>query len=646
MSQDELECRSHEESDQTMDPVPYEWDMDHLEPQLTSVAARLSEWIYHLSPLSSEYSGKWHVGYDVLSIKRAEEHEGVQKAYVEVTLTQAHGLAPSRGDLLGQSHSVLVVVFRGSACLQDWLQCAACSDDRVHFRCFGVGVHSGIWTYALNDFLETGEAFLDLLQSRQEEGSGGMVLFTGHSMGGALASINQLVGRMIWEHPSELPCHAERAQALSPGTGELLEKAHAITFAAPMTFVPVQLSPQLEAHLQTHLINFVMNNDPVPRLPGEIMFVEDLVSKAGDLQVKLGGMAMKLGDVVKDLATRVPVTKRYRHLGTLILIQGDGQALRACGSGCTSLLQEQRQPTEGGGLWNWWSTNAYDASQDHLMERHLAALPWSVQRESRQRMTLETREDLDFSDEGLGNGGVISVTDAVCKNLNLRSLKLMGNHIGDVGASAVATALLEHGQLVKIDLSRNEIRDAGAAALAGSCYDQPKLEDISLRTNQVGDLGAKAFAKALKQMQQLTSLDLSDNKIGGAGAIALAETLSDNQCLRSLLLASNRIGDSGATALGHCLLCNSCLQELDLSGNRIGEASVTVFTRALQENGAIELLDLTGNEIGDAGLKALAAAACQNEHLGQTDCDEAGDTVDETGELLDQAGPTLALETT
>ena len=232
-------------------------------------------------------------------------------------------------DLQGAEESarVLAVIFRGTTTAQDWIANAGALPDYDKFKAIGIGVHAGWKAVA------TYPEYVNRLRSAiSEEASGtGLdgILFTGHSLGGAVAQVAGLLAytdEKLWKHRkvrkllSGLQCITVAApQPFSPTSHEQIHRENSVAAA------PGVLLAQAEAlqWMERRCTNYVRNNDLVPRLPGNVGFVRRLVDRVL-LTVKMfltSGAPLDLGTLLnQDIGLGV-----YAPLcTTCLLIPGGG----------------------------------------------------------------------------------------------------------------------------------------------------------------------------------------------------------------------------------------------------------------------------------------------------------------------------------
>jgi len=270
------------------------------------------------------------------------------------------------------SHRVLAIVYRGTTSIQDWMQNVGVVPNKVRFHEYGLGVHSGIHALVENDVCEHGHALFARLYDLARSVS--LLLFTGHSLGGGMANVAHLFAFMAATNPMLLPCISNEATSLTQDVRLLLRRARAITFAAPMVFVPHTrpagslciwfpwCGRRLGRHLWYRSINFVLNNDPVPRLPAHTDYIETLAGRAGGVFLHLAGLT-SMAKLVTDGA---PVVTRYRHIGVVMLLRRQDSVVYVHRDSM-HLLREHRSPTSSAGFVNWWTNNTLAAIEDHYM---------------------------------------------------------------------------------------------------------------------------------------------------------------------------------------------------------------------------------------------------------------------------------------
>ena len=175
-------------------------------------------------------------------------------------------------------------------------------------------------------------------------------------------------------------------------------------------------------------------------------------------------------------------------------------------------------------------------------------------------------KEVDLSNNGIGDAGVIALVFDNLTSPNSRSLRL--NSIRRVrGAIAIANNNLTNSNLptlTSLNLAGNNIGVEGVKVIAKGNF--AALKSLNLSTNYyIGAVGAKAIANG--NLTALNTLNLARSNIEDDGAKAIAN--GNLTALNTLNLASNNIGDEGATAIANGNL--TALNTLDLTQNCIGE---------------------------------------------------------------------------
>lgn len=195
------------------------------------------------------------------------------------------------------------------------------------------------------------------------------------------------------------------------------------------------------------------------------------------------------------------------------------------------------------------------------------ALTWL---KSDRQLALTTRWfDGDWLDEPINASAKVEDLEKV------QILKLQGKSLGviEVGYICLLAPYLKN--LNDVDLSDNNLGDAGTAILARALPSMSSLMCIQLGGNKIGDAGAASLEQALPSMKCLHQIVLGFNNIGNAGAASLANALPSLTSLARLSLNHNKIGDAGAaslaTALPKSLRAPNAV--LTIGGNLLGEAA-------------------------------------------------------------------------
>jgi hypothetical protein len=181
----------------------------------------------------------------------------------------------------------------------------------------------------------------------------------------------------------------------------------------------------------------------------------------------------------------------------------------------------------------------------------------------------------------------------------VRSLRIIGQHIGDAGVKA----LVECADLAQLTILR--LDGVGMTKLAGDAIAETpylaKLVELYLHRDQLEDEGVTGVAWRASRMRDLRVLSLVGQGMGDVGAMSLAEL----DGLRALFLDENDVKSAGMIAIAHARGLRS-LERLGLYENRkIGDEGLRALVRRLDEHFP-ELLDVDASNCG-------ACAALQDE---------------------------------
>ena len=253
--------------------------------ELVVACSYLSEWVYHNEdPLRPEFEKLIDIPYSP------------SRQLTAFAAVKAPGL------------KALIVVHRGTVESTDCIADAHMAPHPLYNT--GIKVHGGIYTLVASDIA----SFAARLRRRLEVlGDSYSVCFTGHSLGGAIATLMLLEFELA-------RCN------LSPQASLGLDRwpARAITFGAPMVLhtVPDHKVALVEA-VGKQALNFVNGNDTVPRLPGLHTFLLDNGPAAFSL-IRLQPPWFKhMLPTVNGWGQQVcQLAKEYRHFAQLAQISG------------------------------------------------------------------------------------------------------------------------------------------------------------------------------------------------------------------------------------------------------------------------------------------------------------------------------------
>ena len=184
-------------------------------------------------------------------------------------------------------------------------------------------------------------------------------------------------------------------------------------------------------------------------------------------------------------------------------------------------------------------------------------------------------------DIGLNKNGIIPITRALCKNANLRELRIRANnHILQIFGEhirAIAAAIFSNKKLHVLDISGIGTHITTLQAM--QCISS--LTNLCIGNNFITDEAADDIAAAISCNTQLQELDISNNLLEGTGAIKLSKALQGILTLKKLFINNNLINDEAADDIATALSCNTQLQELDISSNNFQAVGTMTITKAL-----------------------------------------------------------------
>ena len=123
-------------------------------------------------------------------------------------------------------------------------------------------------------------------------------------------------------------------------------------------------------------------------------------------------------------------------------------------------------------------------------------------------------------------------------SVTLKILVLQKNSIGDGGAVSLSQALHWNSTLQELYLNRNCIKDEGAIALAQSLHQNNTLQILDLSSNSIGDEGAPPLVPGLHKnhyMQRLDWRNIID--IGERVASEFVQALVQNSSIKQIILS-------------------------------------------------------------------------------------------------------------
>lgn len=185
---------------------------------------------------------------------------------------------------------------------------------------------------------------------------------------------------------------------------------------------------------------------------------------------------------------------------------------------------------------------------------------------------------LQLEDVDLGSGPLEWLCKGLRAHRELRTLRLIGAHLGPAGARMLRNVLAQSASLIEVALDRCALLDAGLGEIADGLSDNAgQLEVLSLRSNHLTSRRLGRLADALcagDSSPGLLELDLSGNPLAVAGAKEVARIVgSDNHRLQIIRLQDCLLDLTAFWRIVGNLNDARPLSQLDLRINPIGRGT-------------------------------------------------------------------------
>lgn len=225
-------------------------------------------------------------------------------------------------------------------------------------------------------------------------------------------------------------------------------------------------------------------------------------------------------------------------------------------------------------------------------------------------------DEIDLSDNALGEKGVRACFDLLIPQPTLRRLLFCNNGISAAAAGVIAQEIiLQNGQDVPSTLEEfhfynNMSGHDGCLAVAGVLSKMPRLTAFRYASARAGIDASTELARSVNaNLHHLTSLDLSDCSFEEEGVEQLAAAVGKQKQLEHLKLRDASLGVDGAVAVVKALVNSKIeLVSLDLSGNELADEGFEAIAPLLKSQSSLKVLRLDENEVTSEGLAAFVAA--------------------------------------
>eukprot|EP00931_Biecheleriopsis_adriatica_P027672 TRINITY_DN165_c0_g1_i1.p1 TRINITY_DN165_c0_g1~~TRINITY_DN165_c0_g1_i1.p1 ORF type:complete len:362 (-),score=91.20 TRINITY_DN165_c0_g1_i1:188-1273(-) len=191
---------------------------------------------------------------------------------------------------------------------------------------------------------------------------------------------------------------------------------------------------------------------------------------------------------------------------------------------------------------------------------------------------------------------------------SFEELNFSDNNIGDEGAKSLQEGLSGNAALKTLLLPRTNMRSAGFQSIGGLIGSAPSLEMLVLSGNLADAAGVEgAFSAGLSKNRSLKSLCLAACRLGNDGVQALCTgPLAAHPTLTHVSLNYNRLDDKVCESVSKMLAANKTLEYLELCGNSIGAEGAEEIIKGLVANkGKLKRLGLGQNNLRLQGTKAM-----------------------------------------
>ena len=176
--------------------------------------------------------------------------------------------------------------------------------------------------------------------------------------------------------------------------------------------------------------------------------------------------------------------------------------------------------------------------------------------------------ELQELDIGLNQSGVICITTALCKNENLKVLKMKSNEsITEKTAESTAATISSNVKLQVLDISGMFFLTAPNAKILKALHSISDLTKLYISNNNFTHKAADNIAAAVSFNTQLQELDISNNVLEASGVINISKALQGIFTLKELYINNNKITDEAADDIATALSYNTQLQGINISNN-------------------------------------------------------------------------------
>ncbi|KAK3746368.1 hypothetical protein QZH41_006306 [Actinostola sp. cb2023] len=160
---------------------------------------------------------------------------------------------------------------------------------------------------------------------------------------------------------------------------------------------------------------------------------------------------------------------------------------------------------------------------------------------------LKMLQFLNVSGNGIGDEGLVKLTNIVSNFPAIEELHLAWNQITCQGVIALATELASLSKLRVLSLKSNKISDDGAKAIFKALAKIPSIREILIDNNFITDKGFLSVIVHAAHMKNLECLNLKKNLMGEIGILTLADAMESLPQLKQLLIGCPVVLNDGAS---------------------------------------------------------------------------------------------------
>lgn len=208
-----------------------------------------------------------------------------------------------------------------------------------------------------------------------------------------------------------------------------------------------------------------------------------------------------------------------------------------------------------------------------------------------------------------------SITQAICQNDGLYSLKMSSCGLSEAACDILSSAFSSKWRLILLDISGNPIGSRGISFLLAILAKNQYLKELNISNTNCDDSVAPKLESLLVENQILEEIDLSKNSFGNSVAQVLGRTLSDNSVLKKLNLATTRMNDNSLIQIAQALTSNSELRSINLADNFFTKGVGYDFLELIQDNWSLHYIDVSANQIDCFALEGLNKICYRNRNL-------------------------------